>query len=108
MILDDGSETLVGSHPAATEARDEDFGKGVEANDATIRVKGEERGDVGEGNGRLGELGRGRVKGRELEVVVGIVLDEDEIEALSEGVDRLAASEGHGYTRRVLACRNLE
>ena len=86
-----------GGDPAEAHAGRHDLGEGVDADDAAVSVEREER-------AREGRLGGGRrVLGRVvLEEVVRVVFDDDEVEALCEGVDRLAAREAERRARRVL------
>ena len=83
-----------GSEPPQPGAWDRDLGEGVKAEDAAVGVEGEvRRGERGEELGRGFRLrrGRGDTGGRELQKVVRLVLDDEQVVALRDGVDGAAA-----------------
>ena len=102
------------SDPAATRARRDDLGEGVEAEDAAGGVKGEEGGDeVVEKVWNCTWLERlwnsmsdAGDEGLHLKKVVGLVFEDVEIVLFGDGVNGLSSSERLGRRCWILACRD--
>ena len=128
------SETLneprLGGNPTQTATRRDSLGEGVKANDTTVNVHAEVRGDqrIDEviarglaladklmtrkflgvvGLGKAARLGLRNGSRRELEVPVRVILDDDDVKLAAESVKLLATLGGEDTTGGIVAHANL-